>query len=263
MGKTTIEWTWRRLPDGTSIQGYTRNVVWGCVPVSEGCKECYAEAFAIRQGLDLWGPKAERRTFGDTYWQEPLKWNRQALAQGHRRNVFCSSMADTFEDHPVVEQERQQRLWPLIRETSWLNWLLLTKRPEHMLRMSPWLDKWPDNVWAMTSVENQRRANERIPFLLEVQAAVCGLSVEPLLEKVDLSPWLLQLQWVIVGGESGSRARPFDLAWARYVRDQCLEAGVAFFFKQVGGRYHNSGGRLLDGCEWNEMPPEIPASLTP
>lgn len=263
MAQTTIEWTWRRLPDGTILPGYTRNVVWGCTPVSEGCRDCYAEAFARRLGLTLWGPKAERRAFGGKYWQEPLEWNSQAQAQGHRRNVFCSSMADTFEDHPTVEQERQTHLWPTIAQTPWLNWLLLTKRPEHMRKMAPWSDAWPGNVWAMTSVENQRWANVRVPLLLEVPAVVHGLSVEPLLGPVDLSPWLDQLQWVIVGGESGPRHRPLDIAWIRFLRDQCVEANVPFFFKQWGGRYHNSGGRVLDGQTWDQMPPECaPAALS-
>jgi protein gp37 len=254
VGKTTIEWTWRTRPDGRRIPGYTRNLVWGCVKVSEGCKYCYAEAFAERLGLDLWGPRAERRTFGDGYWQEPLRWNAQAEHDGYRRNVFCSSMADTFEDHPVVEQERQRRLWPLIATTPWLNWLLLTKRPENMLRMAPWQDNWPDNVWVMTSVETQRRADERVPLLLNVPAVIRGLSIEPQLEHINVTRWLDRLQWVIVGGESGPNARPFDPDWARALRAQCAEAGVAFFFKQYGGMYHNTGGRLLDGRTWNEMP---------
>jgi protein gp37 len=186
-----------------------------------------------------------------------LKWNSQAQVQGHRRNVFCSSMADTFEDHPVVELERRAHLWPTIALTPWLNWLLLTKRPEHMLRMAPWSGAWPGNVWAMASTENQHWANIRVPLLLEVEAVVHGLSVEPVVGPVDLSRWLDRLQWVIVGGESGPRHRYIDIAWVRLLRDQCVEAGVPFFFKQWGGFYHNSGGRVLDGRTWDEMPPEV------
>lgn len=254
MGKTAIEWTWRHRSDGRRVPGYTRNLVWGCIKVSEGCKYCYAETFAQRLGLDLWGPHATRRTFGDSYWSEPRQWNVLAARDGYRRNVFCSSMADTFEDHPVLEQERQRRLWPLIAETPWLNWLLLTKRPEQMLRMAPWRDTWPDNVWAMTSVENQQRVRERVPLLLSVPAVVCGLSVEPQLERNDLSPWLDGLHWVIVGGESGPNARPFHPDWARHLHAQYAEAGVCFFFKQHGGVYHSAGGRLLDGRTWDDMP---------
>jgi protein gp37 len=264
MAKTTIEWTWRRTSDGLMIPGYTRNVVWGCVPVSPGCGRCYAKRIAKRMTKQpLWGPKAGRLAFGDAYWREPLKWNKEASLQGHRRNVFCSSMADTFEDHPIVEQERQLHLWPTIEQTPWLNWLLLTKRPENMLTFAPWQGAWRDNVWAMTSVENQHWANIRVPLLLEVEAVVHGLSVEPQLERVDLSPWLDWLQWVIVGGESGPGFRPIDIAWVRFLRDQCVEAGVPFFFKQWGGIHHSAGGRLLDGREWNEMPPEVCTCRTP
>jgi protein gp37 len=227
--------------------------------VSEGCKNCYALDLAQHYGFDVFGPTKGRRVFGEHYWADVDRWNAEAERQGHRRNVFCSSMADTFEDHATVEEQRQLRLWPIIARTPWLNWLLLTKRPENMLKMAPWDGQWPDNVWAMTSVENRRRAQERIPILLEVPAVVRGLSVEPQLEQINLSPWLVSLQWVICGGESGAQTRPFDLTWARYLRDQCLEAGVPFFLKQIGGRYHWSGGRELDGRTWDEMPPEFPS----
>ncbi len=258
MSVTIIEWCARHLPNGETIMGYTKNLAWGCVPKSEGCKNCYADDLANHYGFDVFGPNKPRRTFGEKYWQEVIKWNREAESQGHRRNVFCSSMADTFEDHPTMEQERQARLWPTIAQTPMLNWLLLTKRPENFLKMAPYEGAWPDNVWTMTSIENQKRTNERVPLLLEVNSSVHGLSVEPQLEFIDLSPWLDRLQWVIVGGESGPKARPFDLAWARYLRDQCVEADVAFFFKQIGGRFHNSNGRELDGRSWDEMPNEVP-----
>ena len=256
---TTIQWTWRRLPDGTIIQGYTFNLVWGCQKVSEECKYCYAEGISAHYGHKVWGPASttERRTFGDAYWRKPLLWNRKAQAQGHRASVFCSSMADTYEDHPTVARERV-KLWELIERTPWLNWLLLTKRPENILKMSPWLEVWPDNVWVGCSVGLQARAEERIPHLLAVPSVVRFLSCEPLLGPLDLSPWLPELQWVISGGESGAHARPLNLDWARSLRDQCQAAHVLYFFKQIGGRYHNSGGRLLDGRTWNEIPPERP-----
>ncbi|GCF11889.1 hypothetical protein KDI_54530 [Dictyobacter arantiisoli] len=104
----------------------------------------------------------------------------------------------------------------------------------------------------------QERAEERIPYLLEVPAVVRFLSCEPLLGPVDLSPWISQLQWIISGGESGNNARPMDMAWPRLLRDQCQVAHVPYFFKQVGGRYHNSGGRTLDGRTWDEIPAEAP-----
>ncbi len=258
--KTSIEWTHRRLADGTCVPGYTFNIVWGCVKVSEECWNCYAEGIANRYGMKLWGPAATttRRTFGAKHWQEPLIWNREAEKQGHRRSVFCSSMADVFEDHPVLVSERQ-KLWMLIDQTPWLNWLLLTKRPENILAMAPWKDGlWPDNVWIGTSAGTQKRANERLPLLVQVPAVVRFVSYEPALEQVDFTPWMVRLDWLICGGESGAKARAFDLEWARTAREQCQHAGVRYFFKQVGGRYHNSGGRLLDGRTWDALPPERP-----
>lgn len=255
MAQSVIEWLWRRLPDGLVIPGYTFNIVWGCVKVSEACRDCYALSFARRLGLDLWGQGKPRKTFGSAYWQRPLQWNREAARTGHRRNVFCSSMADTFEDHATVEQERV-KLWPLIEQTPWLNWLLLTMRPENILSMTPWGQSWPDNVWVGTSVETQRRAEERIPVLLAVPAVVRFLSCEPLLSSLDLRSWLPELQWVIVGGESGSRPRRMESSWVSDLRMQCGACNVPFFFKQWGGRYHNSGGRLLDGRTYDDMPAE-------
>jgi protein gp37 len=254
MSETTIQWTWRRLPDGSVVKGYTFNPWWGCLKVSEECKNCYAEGIAHHYGHDVWGPAVNtpRRFFGDAHWSEPLTWNRHAAKQGHRRNVFCASMADVFEVHIEVEEARV-RLWDLIARTPWLNWLLLTKRPENVLGMVPW-HTFPENVWIGTSVGLQERAEERIPFLLEVPSVVRFLSCEPLLGPLDLTPWLSQLQWVISGGESGTGARAMDLAWARSLRDQCQMAGVPYFFKQIGGRYHDSGGRDLDGRTWDELP---------
>lgn len=256
---TTIEWCHRQLSDGTVIPGYTFNLVWGCQKVSEGCKHCYADTLASRYGFHVWGPQAQRRTFGASYWQRPLLWNKAAQRLGHRANVFCCSMADVFEDHSTVEQERH-KLWPLIEQTPWLNWLLLTKRPESILSIAPWGSSWPDNVWAGTSVENQRRAQERIPLLLEVPAAVRFLSCEPLLAPLDLQPWLSGLHWVICGGESGSGARPMAPQWPRDLLMQCRQAGVRYFFKQWGGSHHNAGGRILDGQLYSEMPDEVPVS---
>ncbi len=264
MAFTEIQWTWRRIPlsDGATllIKGYTFNPWWGCFKVSEECKYCYAEGIAHHYRHHVWGPASTtpRRLFKERHWQEPLVWNRQAEKQGHRRSVFCASMADVYEEHPDVVGERQ-KLWHLIENTPWLNWLILTKRPENILRLSPWEQKhWPDNVWIGTSVGLQARAEERIPYLLEVPAVVRFLSCEPLLGPLDISPWLSQLQWVISGGESGPEARPMAMDWPRSLRDQCLTAGVPYFFKQVGGRYHNSKGRELDGRTWDEIPPEFP-----
>ncbi|MGH2478077.1 MAG: DUF5131 family protein [Ktedonobacteraceae bacterium] len=255
MSETTIQWTWRRLPDGSLVKGYTFNPWWGCLKVSEECHRCYAEGIAHHYGHDVWGPAANtpRRLFGDSHWQEPLTWNRQAQRDGHRRSVFCASMADVYEKHPTIVHERR-KLWELIEATPWLNWLLLTKRPENILELSPWRSSWPDNVWVGTSVGLQSRAEELIPYLLEVPAVVRFLSCEPLLGPLDITPWLAQLHWVICGGESGTGARVMDLDWARSLRSQCQTFDVPYFFKQVGGRYHDSGGNKLDGQTWEQMP---------
>lgn len=266
---------------------HTFNPWWGCVKVSDGCRECYAETFAKRVGQNVWGPAAttSRRLFGDKHWQEPLRWNAAAEKAGVRARVFCASMADVFEDHPEVGPHRD-RLFALIEQTPWLDWLLLTKRPQNVASMVPvaWAAGFPSNVWMGTSAEHQAAADERIPYLLAIPAAVRFLSCEPLLGPIDLDPYVdpvgayccggepehcrcldgwprtedgsdyVSLDWVIAGGESGPKARAMHPDWARSLRDQCVAAGVAFHFKQWGGRTHAAGGRELDGREWNEMP---------
>jgi protein gp37 len=271
---------------------HTFNPWWGCTRVSAGCKYCYAAAWAKRYRYDVWGTQATRRLFGERHWHEPIKWNAKAERLGTRFRVFCASMADVFEEHPDIIAERQ-KLWHLIAQTPMLDWLLLTKRPQNMSHMVPtsWQqDGWPPNAWAMTSVEDQQQAEHRIPLLLNVPALVRGLSVEPLIGPVDLSPWLAAIQWVIVGGESGPHARRMYPDWVRTIRDQCQDFDVAFFFKQWGnlapveqstngtnginqtngthsthgtnGTEHvafqrtskKAAGRLLDGRTWDELP---------
>lgn len=257
MGATTeIRWT-----------DSTFNPWWGCSRVSEACQHCYAESWAKRFGVE-WGKKAERRTFGDKHWNEPLRWNRQAESTGVRRLVFCASMADVFEDHPELPPERE-RLWELIDATPALTWQLLTKRPENIMGMVPksWLEWWPPNVWVGTTVENQRWAEERLPYLAQVPAPVRFASCEPLFESLDLRPWLdfmdggWGVNWVISGGESGPKARPSDPAWFRFLREQCEEFGIPYLFKQWGE--HDESGRkvgkkaagyVLDGRTHDAIP---------
>lgn len=251
---TSIEWTATILPDGTSVPGHTFNPWWGCIEVSPGCQNCYAETWANRYGHDIWGPAktTNRRLFGEKHWAEPLKWDKAAAKAGVRRRVFCASMADVFEDHPQVVEARQ-RLFEIIDRTVNLDWLILTKRPENVERLSPvgWWEepgKW-QNIWLGTSVEDQKRADERIPHLLKIPAVVRFLSVEPLLGPVDLWEgryklpgvgrgsafnWGKGVDWVIVGGESGPDARPMHYDWVTRLRDDTIAAGAAFFFKQWG-----------------------------
>ena len=242
MQNSKIEWT-----------DHTFNPWWGCQRVSPGCEYCYAETMAHRYNFRVWGPAKTtgRREMSANYWRQPLRWNDAARRAGTRARVFCASMADVFEDHPAVVAWRQ-RLWTVVQDTPWLDWLLLTKRPENIKYMLPlaWQDAPRDNVWIGTSVEDQQRANERIPHLLRVPAKVRFLSCEPLLGPLDLDHFLIDdrtrigddvhyhdhpaLHWVICGGESGPGARPMHPAWARSLRDQCEAARVAFFFKQWG-----------------------------
>lgn len=225
---------------------HTFNPWWGCQKVSPGCEKCYALTLSHRYGHNVWGPAktTERREMSANYWKQPIKWNDAARKAGQRARVFCASMADVFEDHPQVEVSRR-RLFALIGQTPHLDWLLLTKRPENMTRMAPasWGNGWPENIIAMTSVEDQRRADERIPKLLKVPARRRGLSCEPLLEAIDLATWFWSamtddrrcaIHWVIAGGESGHGARPMHPDWARSLRDQCAAAGIPYFFKQWG-----------------------------
>ena len=249
MGETTgISWT-----------DATFNLVIGCTKVvgSPACNFCYAEAFSKRIGLKVWGQNAPRKTLSDAYWRAPLKWNREALEASVRRRVFCSSLADVFEDHPTVEEQRA-RLWPLIVATPMLDWLLLTKRPQNVapalarsLETSDtarhWLAAWlaghsPENVWLGVTAEDQMHADERIPTLAALPARVHFVSYEPALEAVDFSRFLSGLDWIICGGESGPKARPFRPEWSRDVQRQINAHAnhggnhVAFFHKQMGSR---------------------------
>ena len=302
MENSKIEWT-----------DSTFNPFIGCQKVSPGCQHCYAETLMdTRYGRVKWGPQGTRVRTSAENWRKPLAWNRQEWWEcrdcGYRGNVhsfddycpvcrksncsptrqrvFCASLADVFEDRPELEEWRDD-LWELIHSTPNLDWLLLTKRPENVVRMmnpaptekvpAPYLaggDYLP-NVWLGTSIENQEVADKRIPELLKIPARVRFLSVEPLLDRIDLKfgitnlddvadyldvpEWKGQrIDWVIVGGESGPHARPMHPDWARSIRDQCQAAGVPFHFKQwgeyVGGEIQRNndfvGGQAID-CSAN------------
>ena len=227
-----IEWT-----------HHTFNPWWGCLKVSEACKNCYAEAWAKRVGQQVWGLNAPRRFFGDAHWREPLAWDRRLEGTGDRERVFCASMADVFEDRRDLDPSRE-RLWDLIARTPNLDWLLLTKRPEVVARLAPWGDNWPSNVWLGTTVENQKRADENLPHLLSIPARIRFISAEPLLSELDLRPYLGGLHWVITGGESGPRARPASPSWFRRLMIDCMAANVAFHFKQWGDWAPGDGENL-------------------
>lgn len=256
MNNTKIQWT-----------THTFNPWIGCMKVSDGCKNCYAEAMDNRWKGGHWGPAGTRRQMSPAYWKQPLKWDKEAAAAGQPAKVFCASMADVFEDNYDTWSELQ-RLFKLISCTPNLIWQLLTKRPENIMRLIPesWEGQLPSNVWIGTSVEDQASAKIRIPHLIKVPAVVRFLSCEPLLGPLDLNRvfmickhwkanggdpnvygkywwepqglvlagWENPIHWVIAGGESGHGARPMHPDWVRMLRDQCAAAKVPFFFKQWG-----------------------------
>jgi protein gp37 len=222
----------------------TWNPITGCTKISPGCANCYAESFAERfrgveghpyeQGFDfkLWPDRLEL----------PLKWRRS-------KRIFVNSMSDLF--HKDVPEEFVARVFETMNRAHWHTFKILTKRPEIMLAMDARL-KWAANIWMGVSVENQNYT-ARIDLLRRASARVKFLSIEPLLGPIpDLD--LTGIDWVIVGGESGRRARPVDPDWVRMIRDRCKERGVPFFFKQWGGTNKRKTGRVLDGRTWDERP---------
>lgn len=227
------------------------NPWWGCAKVSSACKHCYAEAWAKRTGHNIWGEKAPRRFFGDKHWAEPLKWDRDAGRRSVRKRVFCASMADVFEDRDELNPHRS-RLWSLIESTQNLDWMLLTKRPENAVHMMP--RHWPiSKAWIGVTVDD--RGPERLDVLRTIPAQTRFASVEPLVERFSIAPWLDYLNLVIVGAESGPGAAPMDEGWVRLLRDECTAAGVAFFYKQkLDERGRKVGLPVLDGQQWAEMP---------
>lgn len=253
---------------------HTFNGWWGCTKISEGCVSCYAATLSKRWGFDVWGDDAERRILSDNNWNQPLRWDRDALATfGRPARVFSLSMGDVFEDRRDLDEHRA-RLFALIAMTPRLDWLLLTKRPECVAKLVPWTGRWPANVWMGVTAENQRRLRERIPILLSLPARVRFVSHEPLVGQVSYrdAPWtgpdswemdgLDGIDWLIVGGESGPKHRPLDLDNARRLRDEAsAAAGVSFFFKQVGGLKPTSGGDELDGRQWKQFPASVPRRL--
>lgn len=222
MGDTTgIAWT-----------SHTWNPWMGCFKVSQGCKNCYADVLTSgKMGLDVFGSDlSKRQKTGKSVWARPWLWNRDAAGVGVPARTFCASLADVFEDAPGPNEWRKD-VFTVIRETTWLDWQLLTKRPENLERMLPddWGDGW-GNVWLGTSIEDNVVA-ERSSILTSVPAFNHFISYEPAIGPGDEIP-LEGVEWMIVGGESGPGYRHMDLQWARDMRVRCADSGVAFFFKQ-------------------------------
>lgn len=229
---------------------HTFNPWHGCSAVSEACQNCYAAALARWLGFDVFGPDRPRRFFGGKYWAEPVRWARNARRAGRRDSVFCLSMGDVLEDRPDLEKVREEQLWPLVRLTAGdLTWIFLTKRPENWKAIPG--DVARVTAWGVTA-ENQRELDRRGRLLLKIPAAMRFLSCEPLLEGVEVcngsvSRWskrpaaTVPFDLVIVGGESGPKARLFDADWARAICDQCHGSAAdvpctAFYMKQFGRR---------------------------
>lgn len=219
---------------------HTFNGWIGCEKVSDGCTHCYAEVETFPRvqrgrGLELWGKNAARHITSDDYWRKPLAWARAAAEAGERHRVFCASLSDVMEDRVDLIAPRA-RLWRLIYDTPELDWLLLTKRPEDVVRLTaPLCAKrgWPSNAWMGATTENRVQAHARAAHLKTIPAPVRFLSVEPMLGPIDDLP-LDGISWVIFGGESGARARPCAVEWIERGVEQCRAAGVRPFVKQLG-----------------------------
>ena len=234
---STIEWT-----------DATWNPVTGCTKISAGCDNCYAARFSERfrgvaghpfeSGFDL--------TLRPERLMQPLAWKRP-------RMIFVNSMSDLF--HKEVPKSYIAKVFDAMETADWHIYQVLTKRSSLLQRFINGRYQSrpaPSHIWFGVSVEG-RQAVSRIVHLQRANATIRFLSVEPLIESVGKLD-LQGIDWVIVGGESGPRARPMNPAWAVEIRDQCVKANVAFFFKQWGGRTPKAGGRLLEGKEWSQFP---------
>lgn len=240
--RTSIEWT-----------ETTWNPTTGCDRTSPGCDHCYAQTLAKRlkaMGSPRYQLDGDERTSGPGFrltlhpdlLDQPRRWRQP-------RTVFVNSMSDLF--HKDVPISFIRDVFDTISDTPQHQYQILTKRSKRLAAVADKLE-WPANLWMGVSVENERY-RFRVDHLREVPSAVRFLSCEPLLGPIP-ELHLDRIDWVIAGGESGPRARPMMLPWVSDLRDQCTTAGVAFFFKQWGGRTPKAGGRELDGRTWDDMP---------
>lgn len=255
MGETTkISWT-----------DHTFNPWIGCTKVSPGCTNCYAdrEDRVWKWTQAGWGKGKPRKRTSESNWAQPLAWDRKAKSTNVRKKVFCASLADILDDE--VDDSWREDLWVLIEKTPNLDWLLLTKHIENS-HMFParWNQGFPENIWMGTSVENQKYADERIPILATYPVKVHFLSIEPLIDYIHLFRYFYEriedgedgrhrfirrneIQWVIVGGESGDKARPINESWIQGIVEECREAEVPVFVKQMGTDW----GKLSPSRGWH------------
>lgn len=282
--KSAIQWT-----DGTF------NPWRGCHKISEGCVNCYAAAQSKRNPavLGQWGISAIRSIGAEAYWEIPRILNQEAIRTGRRQRLFCGSLMDIWEERFDLLPHRA-RVLDLIATTPNVDWLLLSKRPENWRRcltltlpdcgpaatelVCHWLSAYyrsrpaedgcglsalepavPKNVWIGWTVENDARAKERCEAGLAIPAVVNFVSAEPLLDLPDLRPYLGPdaVNWLIVGGESGPKSRPFNPDWARVLLDMAGDAGVPFFMKQMGDNNTSGPTLVLNGDEWDGIPRDL------
>jgi protein gp37 len=253
----------------------TWNPILGCSIISPGCHKCYAMSMARRlKAMALADVAAGRQPGRKRHYIDVIgpdaRWNGnvvlvpEALADPlgwmKPRRIFVNSMSDLF--HESLPADDIDKVCAVMAEANWHTYQVLTKRADRLRELlSGPLREFAElpQIWWGTSVENRRHGLPRVDALRQTPAAVRFLSVEPLLE--DLGPLdLTGIHWVIVGGESGPRPRPIEVEWVRAIRDQCVQAGVPFFFKQWSGRSAKAAGRELDGRTWDEMPGD-PAEL--
>ena len=222
----------------------TWNPLTGCTKISLGCKHCYAERMAKR--LQAMGQpnyfNGFKLAMHEHVLEKPLEWKTPQV-------IFVNSMSDLF--HQDVPMDFIHKTFDIMRQAYWHQFQVLTKRSERLLELSPQIE-WPENVWMGVSVEN-KDYTFRIEHLRQTRAKVKFLSLEPLLGPLQRLN-MRDINWVIVGGESGPGARLIKEEWVKEIRDQCLTTKVPFFFKQWGGIHKKSAGRVLEGRTWNEMP---------
>ena len=233
MATSKIEWT-----------ESTWNPVTGCTKISVGCKNCYAERIANR--LQAMGQPNYKNGFKVTLHKHvldyPLHWKKP-------QTIFVNSMSDLF--HENVPESFILKVFDVMEQAYWHHFQVLTKRSARLKKLALKLN-WPENVWMGVSVENHK-VQFRIDDLTDIPAEIRFLSLEPLLGPLE-NLNLLRIDWVIIGGESGPRARPMEKEWVIQIKKQCIEQRVHFFFKQWGGVNKKKNGRLLEGRTWDEMP---------
>ncbi|MDD4923997.1 MAG: phage Gp37/Gp68 family protein [Dehalococcoidales bacterium] len=233
---SSIEWT-----------ESTWNPLTGCTKISSGCVNCYAERMALR--LKAMGNPNYVNGFNITMHENalelPLKWKKP-------QTIFVNSMSDLF--HEDVPEDFILRVFDVMCRANWHNYQILTKRAERLEVLSPKLP-WKSNIWMGVTVEEQDY-KYRIQHLQNTGAHIKFLSLEPLLSQIT-NINLANIDWVIVGGESGPKARPMQKSWVIDIRNQCQESGVPFFFKQWGGVNKKKAGRELNGRTWDEMPSQF------